>query len=224
MFKYIIIYFVCLDIFTGSFASISTEKLNTSWSFNKGIRNFENVTMLTLNKNATSNAKGLILFDMVCMPKVDLPNPIELQKSQKPAIPLVDLGGNSYYFGIYFKANIFKAMQFCRHHGMDLLSIESREENTEIMNYIISYFNHIEHFWTSGSDLGEEGQFVWLSTGKPFNYTYWASPQPDNDRNMENCLGFWKIGDKTYIWNDMPCTDNFHFICEKKDCSGFCKN
>lgn len=37
-----------------------------------------------------------------------------------------------------------------------------------------------EHFWTSGTDQGEEGKFFWLSNGKPITYTNWNAGEPNN--------------------------------------------
>ena len=37
-----------------------------------------------------------------------------------------------------------------------------------------------EHFWTSGTDQGEEGKFFWMGTGKPITYTNWNAGEPNN--------------------------------------------
>ena len=37
-----------------------------------------------------------------------------------------------------------------------------------------------EHFWTSGTDQGEEGQFVWMSSGKPLGWENWNAGEPNN--------------------------------------------
>ncbi|XP_045479164.1 lectin subunit alpha-like [Harmonia axyridis] len=144
------------------------------------------------------------------------------KKIKFSGIPLVDLGGHFYYFETYFKANFFKAMQFCRDRGMNLLSIESEDENKRISEYLLKHANGIEEFWTSGTDLGEEGKFVWLSTGKYFTFTYWSYPQPDNAGKLgEDCVEIWKLPDR-WAWNDNKCTIEFHFICEMKECTDFC--
>lgn len=38
------------------------------------------------------------------------------------------------------------------------------------MYEILKGFGH-EHFWTAGTDQGEEGSFFWLSTGRPVTFT-----------------------------------------------------
>jgi hypothetical protein len=37
-----------------------------------------------------------------------------------------------------------------------------------------------EHFWTSGTDQGEEGKFFWMGTGKPITYQNWNAGEPNN--------------------------------------------
>ncbi|XP_044749806.1 C-type lectin 37Da-like [Coccinella septempunctata] len=208
----------------GSRANDSTQKPNPFWFFHMGLKDAKDPTIVKMNNNTTSTENEFHSINNIFLPKGNFQDCAKSQNIKKSALPLVELGGNFYYFGTYFKANFFKAMQFCRDHGMDLMSIESAEENTRIINYMISYVNKIDHFWTSGSDLGEEGHFVWLATGKSLNYTYWSPPQPDNAGKIENCLEIWKLGDKHYVWNDIPCTNAYNFICEVRECSEFCTN
>merc|ERR1712113_94285 len=72
-----------------------------------------------------------------------------------------------YYLGIFFKANWYKAEQYCRFHGMHLASINSDSEQRNLQEHIQSFGMGHEHFWTSGTDQGEESKFFWMSTGKP---------------------------------------------------------
>ena len=37
-----------------------------------------------------------------------------------------------------------------------------------------------EHFWTSGTDQGEEGKFYWMSSGQPLTFENWNSAEPNN--------------------------------------------
>ena len=37
-----------------------------------------------------------------------------------------------------------------------------------------------EHFWTSGTDQGDEGKFFWMSTGQPLTFENWNSAEPNN--------------------------------------------
>ena len=75
-----------------------------------------------------------------------------------------------------------------------------------------------EHFWTSGTDQGEEGKFFWMGTGKPVTYQNWNAGEPNNfeyeDGEQEHCLEMWDRDGKGLGWNDTPCSFSTFFICE----------
>lgn len=62
----------------------------------------------------------------------------------------------------------------------------------------------------SGTDLGHEGSFVWLTTGLPLIYKNFLKHQPDNARGNEHCLELHGNGQ----WNDAPCTYNYFSVCQ----------
>lgn len=72
--------------------------------------------------------------------------------------------------------------------------------------------------WISGTDLREEGKFVWMSTGKPFQYNNFGSGQPDNWGNREHCVHLWPNQTNTseVTWNDWECTQKLSYVCEDK--------
>lgn len=133
-------------------------------------------------------------------------------------MPLLKLGEKRYYLGIFFRANWFRASQYCRFHGMHLASISSQEENDKLEKHIKEFgFGH-EHFWTSGTDLAEEGNFFWMSTGRPITFENWNTGEPNNFRyengEEENCLELWNRDGKGLKWNDSPCSFETYFVCE----------
>lgn len=75
-----------------------------------------------------------------------------------------------------------------------------------------------EHFWTSGTDLADEGNFFWMANGKPITFTNWNAGEPNNFRyensEEENCLELWNRDGKGLKWNDSPCSFETYFICE----------
>jgi len=133
-------------------------------------------------------------------------------------MPLQKLGGKEYYIGIFFKANWYKAEQYCRFHDMHLASINSAEEQKQLEEHITGFGMGNEHFWSSGTDQGEEGRFVWMSTGKPLTYENWNSGEPNNfqyeNGETENCLELWNRDGKGLRWNDTPCSFESYFVCE----------
>ncbi|SPP84761.1 Hypothetical predicted protein [Drosophila guanche] len=68
----------------------------------------------------------------------DCPNCVDESQytPNKWTMPLLKLGEKRYYLGIFFKANWFKATQYCRYHGMHLASISSQEENDRLEKHI----------------------------------------------------------------------------------------
>lgn len=71
-----------------------------------------------------------------------------------------------------------------------------------------------QNYWTSGTDLGEEGAFFWASNGQPIslNKTFWLANQPDNASPGEHCVHLWHS--YAYLLNDVSCEMNYSVICE----------
>jgi len=142
----------------------------------------------------------------------------DMESSGKLSSPPSLLSEKKYYFGIFFKANWFRAEQYCRFHGMHLASVNSVEEQKQVEEHVISIGMGDEHFWTSGTDQAKEGSFFWMSTGKPITYENWNSGEPNNflyeNGEKEHCLELWNRDGKGLKWNDTPCSFQTFFICE----------
>ncbi|CAB3361344.1 Hypothetical predicted protein [Cloeon dipterum] len=109
-----------------------------------------------------------------------------------------------------------EAKHFCLKLGLRLLSIETAEENTALLEYIgENYPNY--RFWTSGSNLYHPtGKFYWDSTGEMLGFTNWFINQPDNQGGSEYCLEMPSTAN--HMWNDIECTFSMDFICEAYAC------
>ncbi|XP_022226692.2 C-type lectin 37Db isoform X2 [Drosophila obscura] len=164
---------------------------------------------------ATPQSKGAVQG-----PVTDCPNCVDESQytPNKWTMPLLKLGEKRYYLGIFFKANWFKATQYCRYHGMHLASISSQEENDRLEKHIRDFGLGHEHFWISGTDLADEGNFFWMATGRPITFTNWNAGEPNNFRyengEEENCLELWNRDGKGLKWNDSPCSFETYFVCE----------
>lgn len=132
----------------------------------------------------------------------------------------------------WMKENWYAASKRCKYSGMELVSIESKQENDAILGvigekliwifkfrfvativWIFFAGNATEDFWLSGTDLGNEGDFYWASTGHPFGlFSDWMIKMPDNFRNNEHCVQFHSAGGLK--WNDNNCNRAYKFICE----------
>ncbi|KAL7301824.1 C-type lectin 37Db-like [Trichogramma pretiosum] len=151
----------------------------------------------------------------------DCPNCAEestLSGQMRWTMPLLKLGEKRYYLGIFFKANWYRAAQYCRYHGMHLASINSQEENDKLEKHIKDFGLGHEHFWTSGTDQGEEGTFFWMANGRPVSFENWNTGEPNNFRyengEEEHCLELWNRDGKGLKWNDSPCSFETYFVCE----------
>lgn len=69
------------------------------------------------------------------------------------------------------------------------------------------------HLWLGGNDLGETGKYIWISTGKQFDFTNWSTGSPDNYKGLEHCAHIWAVTD--FEWNDGSCQSKIGYICEE---------
>lgn len=96
------------------------------------------------------------------------------------------------------------------------------------MSWNINFFRFIdfEHrtakdFWTSGTDLGNEGKFFFLSNGKSIDQLTWARDEPNNakrnDSNeTENCMAYTMTENlKFYRLFDRFCSLKLYFVCQE---------
>ncbi|XP_028141854.1 perlucin-like [Diabrotica virgifera virgifera] len=134
---------------------------------------------------------------------------------QSPVIPLKHWGNKSYWIGTTFQATWFEAIDFCHQMHMQLLTINSAEENEVIYGYIKQANKGFE-YWTAGTRLVDDIKYVWFPYGDLVRYTNWSKGQPDF-LTGEQCLQLWKA-DEQLQWNDRPCDVRFYFICERYDC------
>ena len=69
-----------------------------------------------------------------------------------------------------------------------------------------------EGAWIGLNDINTEGAFQW-NNGAHVTYTKWASNQPNNENDYQNCVCM-RDGDGR--WDDVICGKYLPFICEKK--------
>lgn len=107
------------------------------------------------------------------------------------------------------KKNWFQASGLCRRMGMQLLTINSAEENLEVAE--LGKLLDLPVFWTAGSDLAESRRWVWSTTGKPIEKTFWRKREPSNidERCIETIVEEYPVS-----WNDNDCNKVRSFICE----------
>ncbi|XP_037043429.1 lectin subunit alpha-like [Bradysia coprophila] len=132
------------------------------------------------------------------------------------AMPSTTMGSKEFMLGFFFKANWYRAMQFCRFHGMQLASIESQSEHDAVVGLMTDLRMRDERFWISGNDLANEGNFFWMANGRPLTYTNWFNGEP-NHIGIERCVELWNrnVATNPIMWNNFFCTSELFFICER---------
>lgn len=117
------------------------------------------------------------------------------------------------------------ARKSCEDVGGNLIKIETKEENTFLLNTFLQIPSS-EVFieaWIGLSDKDKEGTFVWTDGTPQSNSedcTVWADDQP-NDEDDQDCVEiangvFWPGGPPQIgVWNDFQCDKELKYICEK---------
>lgn len=82
----------------------------------------------------------------------------------------------------------------------------------------IDYLDLNEQYWTSGSDLGCEGNFGWCSLGgkELARNLPWQRNEPNNHGNNEHCVNIDLIAwdSMKFVLNDNNCERKMKFVCE----------
>ncbi|KAH8329083.1 hypothetical protein KR074_003511, partial [Drosophila pseudoananassae] len=131
------------------------------------------------------------------------------------AVEFVQLGNKSYYFETKEYKNWFDAAQSCHKLNADLISFETYLEWHYINFYL--WTNYIDDvYWTSGTDLAEQGKHRWFATGNPIDQDIWYPGEPNNLGGDEHCdeIGSKREIVKSHSLNDNNCKIPRRYICE----------
>ncbi|XP_068147081.1 C-type lectin 37Da-like [Drosophila tropicalis] len=112
--------------------------------------------------------------------------------------------------------NWFDAYQTCRLIGSELITIDTIEEWNLVNQYLRDMKIENQPYWTSGTDLANEGKHVWFSNGVSITLNdIWYPGEPTNSGAVEHCdeLSFTYDGSPTGL-NDRDCTHTARYICE----------
>ncbi|XP_053694883.1 C-type lectin 37Da-like [Sabethes cyaneus] len=126
---------------------------------------------------------------------------------------------NKKYFIPSIRANWFKANEFCNSLQTRLTVIKSKEENEAIASYVKTTDKYSDEcsFWIGGTDLADEGVFIWTATGERVSYSNWGPSEPNNHNGNEHCMQLAYIPAEGYhwTWNDNVCNgQSLYFVCE----------
>ncbi|MCI7211676.1 MAG: RICIN domain-containing protein [Ruminococcus bromii] len=122
---------------------------------------------------------------------------------------------NNHTYSVYNIPTTWeKAEEICKKLGGHLVTITSQDEQI-IVNELLEYGN-LSFYSIGGKRIGDSNNWEWIN-GEIFDFTNWATGEPNNVNNIENYLSVFNTSIKGY-WNDSTnsASEGFcnGFICE----------
>ncbi|XP_037938975.1 C-type lectin 37Da-like [Teleopsis dalmanni] len=159
----------------------------------------------------------LILFAVLFYIFVDLSKSDETCLGSDRYKSFNKIGNNYYLIHHSNKINWFNARDTCKRMGADLATITDDNQLTLLSKHLMSLgYGKDDWFWIAGNDLGQEGNFYWVSNGERMTFAKWSQGQPDNDHNnkVEDCVHLW-FREGQFKMNDWQCKNGkAYYICQ----------
>lgn len=126
----------------------------------------------------------------------------------------VAMSAKTEYEMVYEKVSWYEARLGCAERGMELVRVDTREQNDLIQGMINGTT------WTAGNilyakSLGAHpaGYFWWwdeYGNIRPGVYN-WGKGEPNNERLQEYCIVMGVSGK----WYDVSCVQPYYYLCQK---------
>ncbi|CAL1541106.1 unnamed protein product, partial [Lymnaea stagnalis] len=120
---------------------------------------------------------------------------------------------SSYFLSRHNWRNLNNAKAMCELYGGYLVEIDDEGEFIALSAFL-NHSTGVDGILTGGTDLEDEGRYVFQESGEPMVYQNWAILEPDNT-TTENCIVLWKY--RGWQMADYPCFENIlnlRFVCE----------
>ncbi|XP_046866601.1 C-type lectin 37Da-like [Drosophila willistoni] len=133
--------------------------------------------------------------------------------------PFLKIGEGYYYIETQLEKNWYDAYETCRLIGAELIAFDSIKEWELVNQYLRDMKIANQPYWTSGTDLANQGKHLWFSNGLSniFN-EIWYPGEPNNEGGNEHCDEFpFHLGNDTSGrtgLNDKNCYEKRRYICE----------
>ncbi|CAH1992825.1 unnamed protein product [Acanthoscelides obtectus] len=158
------------------------------------------------------------------------PTPTPTPSTNAEDLPVYCSSGIGYYVERIMKADYFQAFFFCKYHGLELLSVTSRDMEKSL----VDAFSNLDiaddtYFLTSAKSLdtissSNKNEWVWMSSGKYMKYTnwqttndVWSSSRVRDDSN--SCVKIF-YDSRKISWVQTSCSELNHFVCQTGPLSG----
>ncbi|KAL9950355.1 hypothetical protein ACROYT_G042842 [Oculina patagonica] len=131
------------------------------------------------------------------------------EKVGTQAVPSGSYPDKSYQFSVYDIGLKRDNMNALRGYLRDLMVVGKALTGEELTN-ITDPFGGV---WIGLNDVTTEGTFRWPD-GSHVTYTKWASNQPDNRNDYQDCV---RMTVDERAWDDTGCGKQLPFVCEKEN-------
>merc|ERR1712179_11150 len=108
-----------------------------------------------------------------------------------------------------------RANYYCQsHHNATLLEIttEMQLAFVQMEANVLADHEGKRNWWTSATDAGVEGVWMWATSYTPVGEFLWYPTQPNNP--SYNCMQLYS--GYNFLGDDVPCTTTDYPICQKK--------
>lgn len=93
---------------------------------------------------------------------------------------------------------------------MELINVKTEKDLLNLLDVLQKGGLGVEeHLWTSGTDLGSNGNFYWSSTAEEFTSAVPWFVYPKIEESNEHCV---ELVNGTYL-KDSICDQTFHYLC-----------
>uniref|UniRef100_A0A8C9WM58 C-type lectin domain-containing protein n=1 Tax=Scleropages formosus TaxID=113540 RepID=A0A8C9WM58_SCLFO len=113
----------------------------------------------------------------------------------------------SCYYISSEEKNWTESQQDCEQRGVNLAIINSREEQE-----FINTFN--KRIWIGLTYRDEERSWKWVD-GTELTVMFWRSGEPNDAGGKENCVESKPESNSLMTWNDLECTQEHYWACER---------
>ncbi|XP_064193919.1 CD209 antigen-like protein C isoform X2 [Anguilla rostrata] len=138
----------------------------------------------------------------------------QLQKRLEPPCPedWIEFNSSLYFLSTEQQKTWRHSRSDCIERGADLVIINSRKEQ-EFLNGLMK----TKHFWIGLSDTDEENTWKWVD-GTVLTSGFWKTGEPNDADDMEDCATSEPESNPISNWNDMPCSRDRNWVCERSVC------
>jgi len=107
----------------------------------------------------------------------------------------------------------YEAQSFCEKNDGYLAEITDAELHATVTTFMKMLFGGI-NAWSGGNDIGNEGTWKWIHSGKNITQAFWESGRP-TDNEYDNCLRMQNWSHYPDTWYDNNCDTEIYVVCQK---------